>query len=117
MYLETLDSDGTFAYKWIGFLLGIGMAHQWPAVRIGGVKPPVPTTLSIPFDLAAVAGSASVQIKLTEPSSAVSSFRCSSSPCQVQVDRRQGSPWYEIVYLNPKGAVLKRSQPELLSLN
>ena len=40
-YLESLDSDSTFSYKWIGFLFGMGMSHQWPAARLGGVAPAV----------------------------------------------------------------------------
>ena len=31
------------SYKWPGFYCGMGFCHQWPAVRLGGVLPAVPT--------------------------------------------------------------------------
>ncbi len=30
------------SYKWTGFFLGMGMAHSWPAIRLGAT-PPIPT--------------------------------------------------------------------------
>jgi hypothetical protein len=31
--------------KWYGFQFGVGMAHQWPAVRVGGLAPADPVTV------------------------------------------------------------------------
>ena len=114
VYLDTLDSDGTFAYKWIGFLFGIGMSHQWPAARLGGVQPPKPVSAPVNFDLSTVTGAVSAVVKVTEPSGAVVSFPCSSSPCQVQIDARQGAAWYQVNYLGSGGALLSQGQPDLL---
>ena len=37
-YVRDENSNGSLgAYKWTGFFFGMGMAHQWPAVRLGGV--------------------------------------------------------------------------------
>ena len=116
-YLNTLDVDATFNYKWIGFLFGIGMSHQWPAVRLGGVQPPIPVTPSIAMDLGAVAGAASALIKVTEPSGAVAFYTCTASPCNVQADARQGAPWVQILYVDSLGHTLRQSRPEILSLN
>ena len=35
-YVRDENSNGALgAYKWTGFFFGMGMAHQWPAVRLG----------------------------------------------------------------------------------
>ena len=44
---SNLDDGSLGAYKYTGFFFGIGMAHQWPAVRVGGVSPPIPQTVSV----------------------------------------------------------------------
>ena len=39
-YVRNENSNASLgAYKWTGFFFGMGMAHQWPAVRLGGVEP------------------------------------------------------------------------------
>jgi hypothetical protein len=117
LYLNTLDSDATFSYKWIGFLFGIGMSHQWPAVRLGGVKPPVPVMPSVSFNLSGVPGAVSVLIKVTEPSGAVTFFPCSASPCSVQADARQGAFWYQILYLDVRGKGRLQAEPDIIEVN
>ncbi|MCU1337784.1 MAG: hypothetical protein JWO19_3365 [Bryobacterales bacterium] len=38
-YVRGENSDTSLgAYKWTGFFFGMGMAHQWPAVRSGSVR-------------------------------------------------------------------------------
>jgi hypothetical protein len=45
-YVRDENSDISLgSYKWTGFFFGMGMAHQWPAVRVGGSDlPPVQRT-------------------------------------------------------------------------
>jgi hypothetical protein len=117
IYLNTLDVDATFAYKWIGFLFGIGMSHQWPAVRLGGVQPPVPLTPAVGLNMGGVPGAASALIKVTEPSGSITYFTCSASPCQVQVDARQGAPWYKILYLDSQGNTLQQATADILKID
>ncbi|MCU1337781.1 MAG: hypothetical protein JWO19_3362 [Bryobacterales bacterium] len=100
------------SYKWTGFFFGVGMAHQWPAVRVGGVSAPVWLSTPISFTLGAAA---SVRITVTQPSSATKQYVCSSSPCQVDVDARQGAHWAQIDYLSSTGQTLSTSQPTLIS--
>jgi hypothetical protein len=114
VYLEPDDSDAEWSAKWLGFQFGIGMSHQWPAVRIGGVLPAQPITASIAFNMGGVPGAVSVLIKVTQPSSAVNFFPCTSSPCQITADARQGAHWYQIEYLNAQGGVVSQSAPDLL---
>ena len=107
-----LDDAYLGAYKWTGFFFGVGMAHQWPAVRVGGVSPPMPQTVPVNLDLSQAA---SARITVTQPSSATTQYLCSSSPCQVVVDARQGAHWAQIDYLSSTGQVLSSPPPILLS--
>ena len=52
---------------------------------------------------------------MTQPSSATPQYLCSSSPCQVIVDARQGAHWAQIDYLSSTGQVLSSPPPILLS--
>jgi hypothetical protein len=109
---SNLEDFNLSGYKWPGFFFGVGMAHQWPAARVGGVAPPSNRSVSIDFDPTL---SASVQIVVTAPSGAVSTYPCgSSSPCSVTVDDRQGSHWAQTQYLSVNGKVLSQSDPVLL---
>jgi hypothetical protein len=116
IYLVPLESDKTWAFKWLGFMFGMGMAHQWPAVRLGGVRPPDFRAASVTFNPAGTPGAVSARIVVTQPSGAEATYACPSSPCSVSVDARQGAHWYRISYLNSTGAVLASQEPELLEL-
>jgi hypothetical protein len=111
---SNLDDVSLGAYKWPGFFFGVGMAHQWPAVRLGGVAQPeyrsVPVTPVTPPGLSA-------QIVVTAPSGAQSIFPCpSDSTCSITVDDRQGSHWFQAQYLSPAGSVVSQSAPQLTNL-
>ena len=111
---SNLDDPRLGLYKWTGFYFGVGMAHQWPAVRVGGVSPPVWQTASVNVDLSQAA---SARITVTQPSSATQEYLCSSSPCQVQVDTRQGAHWAQIEYLTAAGELVSKGTPFLLSMS
>jgi hypothetical protein len=101
--------------KWFGFFTGIGMSHRWPAVRLGGVAPPINRTVYLNnLRLTDVPNAASIKILVTAPSGAQTSFTCSSQPCAVTVDDRQGEHQFRIQYLSIGGTVLSQSQPDLL---
>ena len=111
---SNLDDGSLGAYKWPGFFFGVGMAHQWPAARLGGVAPPNPRTVSISFNNA---DAASAQVLVTAPSGRVATFACgSTSPCPVSVDDRQGSHWFQIRYFSSEGKVIAESDPDLLQV-
>lgn len=111
-------TDGSLgAYKWTGFFFGIGMAHQWPAVRLGGVPPFIPKTIGVNFDLGGVPLAVEVRITITQPSGAQTEYRCSISPCQVTVDPRQGAHWIWLQYLSQSGSVLSAQEPYLVDPN
>ena len=116
VYLNALDNDNTWSYKWLGFLFGMGMAHQWPAVRLGGVQPAVMVSPSIAFNLASTPGATTARVVVTQPSGATSVFSCPNSPCTISADARQGAHWYTVQYLNAAGAVIAVADPELLEV-
>jgi hypothetical protein len=112
-FVQGENSDNSFHMgKWTGFFFGVGMAHQWPAVRVGGVQPPKPRTVSVansqPFGTGA-------QVVVTAPSGTVSTVPCDAARCQFTVDDRQGTHWYKIQYLSSTQQVLSESDPELLN--
>jgi hypothetical protein len=99
--------------KWTGFFFGVGMAHQWPAVRVGGGLPARNRTVMVDFNKGTAA---SARIVLTAPSGVVTTFSCgSTAPCAVTVDDRQGTHWFKIQYLSSGGQVVAQSDPDLLS--
>ena len=101
------------SYKWTGFYFGMGMAHQWPAARVGGLAPPKPRTLYVSFNQSA---GATTKMIVTAPSGAVATYECgSASPCAIQVDDRQGAHWLKMQYLSVGGKVLAQADPQLLT--
>jgi hypothetical protein len=112
--LNAATNWGIGAGKWYGFFFGIGASWRWPAQRLGGVQAARPRAVFVGFDLGSVASAGSVQIVVTAPSGAQTSYTCSVSPCQVTVDDRQGSHLYRMNYVSQSGDVLARSQTALL---
>ncbi len=101
--------------KYYGQVAGMGFLAQWPAVRQGGVQPADTRTIKIPFRLANVANAAEVAITITEPTGvAHSAVVCTTSPCSVSADARQGSHLYKMDYRNSSHAVI--APGELLPL-
>ena len=108
-------SYGLSAGKWTGFFFGMGMAHQWPAVRLGGVAPESLVSLPVAFDLSIHPSAVGVKVTVTQPSGATKDYSCSSSPCLVQVDMRQGSHWSQVTYLSASGTVVSQDLPQLIT--
>ena len=89
----------------------MGMSHQWPAVRLGGVLPVQNRALVVSFDLAGVPHATHVSITVTLPSGAVTTTTCSSSPCTVNGDARQGTDLIVVAYRSASNAVLAMGDP------
>jgi hypothetical protein len=73
-----------------------------------------PRAVFVGFDLGSVPSAVSVQILVTAPSGAQATYACSSSPCEVSVDDRQGSHLYRMNYLSQSGHMVAQSQSTLL---
>jgi hypothetical protein len=98
--------------KWTGFFFGMGMTHQWPAIRLGGVQPPRDVNSSVPFSLPA--GAVQVQVTLTAPSGAVGPPFVCATTCAAVTDARQGAYWAHLVYQDSSGGTVSTAE-ELLS--
>jgi hypothetical protein len=92
--------------KWTGYCFGIGMSHQWPAARIGGVLPPLPRTLEVSCNISSVANATKCRVTLTKPDGSIVTNTCTSSPCAVTADAREGDHLLKVDYLSASGAVL-----------
>ena len=113
LYVVDENSDISLgAYKWTGFFFGMGMAHQWPAARLGGVLPANTIPYEVSFSLPV--GATSARIMTTAPSGATQNYSCVSSPCSVTVDLRQGTYWGQTTYLDAGGATVRSDAPVLL---
>jgi hypothetical protein len=106
------------AYKWPGFYFGMGLSHQWPAVRLGGVLPAVNRTLNIGVCLGACPGAipqaTNFDIVLTAPNSVVTTTNCTTSPCSVTADARQGDYQMVVKYKSTDGKVLAQGDPQTI---
>lgn len=112
---SNLDDVSLGSYKWPGFFFGVGMAHQWPAARLGGVAPPQYRTVSIGLN---IPSGQTAQAVVYAPSGAVTTYQCGSvSPCSVTVDDRQGSHWLVVQYLSSSGSVVSQTDPNLLNVS
>jgi hypothetical protein len=114
-YVKDENSNlGLGAYKWTGFFFGMGMAHQWPAVRLGGVAPPRNRTVSLQVKQGV---GSTTRIWVTAPSGEAKAYKCgTAAACDVVVDDRQGSHWYVVEYLSADGKVDSRSDPALIAV-
>jgi hypothetical protein len=112
-YVRNENSNASLGgYKWAGFFFGMGMAHQWPAVRLGGVAAPAIQMVALQVKQGIAA---KTQISVTAPCGKVTVFSCGTeSRCEVEVDDRQGSHWYSVQYLSADGKVLLQSAPALI---
>src|SRR5690606_37012308 len=100
--------------KWAGFFFGMGMAHQWPAIRVGGLAPAAEQQAQILF---VMGGADHADIRMTAPNGVESTYTCTSSPCAVDVDLRQGSYLYTIQFMSATNQPLApESIPEILLL-
>lgn len=79
--------------------------------RLGGLQPQLNRTIFIGFNLASVPNAARVNVTLTEPSGTKVSATCTSSPCAVTADARQGDHLVQLTYLSASGAALAVQDP------
>jgi hypothetical protein len=95
--------SGNGEHKWFGYYWGIGGNWSWASVRLGGVRPPIPRVVQVSLDLPA---SSHAVLTLTSPDGASTQVACSSSPCPVTIDARQGDHLLSIKYENGSNQVL-----------
>jgi hypothetical protein len=89
-YVNPYIDTGLNAGKWFGFHFGVGMAHQWPAVRLGGVTPKTTTAKPIQARLGNFANAVDIVIDyLAADGTVTPSSPCTSAACTFDTDDRQ----------------------------
>ena len=114
-YVIDENSDLSLAaYKWTGFFFGMGMAHQWPAARLGGVMAAQIYATYLGHHLGSVSGATVAAVTVTAPSGAVTTTTCTGQ-CYFTIDRRQGDHWAQVSYLDSMGATVSQDPAVLVS--
>ena len=72
----------------------------------GGLAAVVNRTILSAFNLSAVPNATQARLTLTKPDGSTVQATCSSSPCSVIADARQGTHLLQIAYLSGTGAIL-----------
>jgi hypothetical protein len=70
----------------------------------------LPISLSVSFNVAAVAGAAEARLTITSPDGAQSAIVCAQSPCAVMANRRQGQHRILLEYLSAIGGVIATTE-------
>jgi hypothetical protein len=99
--------------KWLGFFFGMGMAHQWPAARLGAPAPARIRTVHI--GKVNLAAASIVRATVLSPNGKLTTFACATEDCPIQVDDRQGLHWYKVQYLSASQKLLRETPMVLLT--
>jgi hypothetical protein len=90
--------SGGAQHKWWGYYWGIGANWSWASARLGGVSPPIPRVVQVSLNLGIATQAV---LTLVRPDGTSSQVTCTSSPCAVTIDAREGDHLLSINYLDP----------------
>ena len=96
--------------KTLGFGFGWGLGASWPAVR-SNTTPPLARSVGIPFSLAGIPNATQYRVTVTKPDRTQTQVVCTTSPCQVTLDARQGDHLVTGTYLTASGTTLSPAVP------
>jgi hypothetical protein len=92
--------------KWFGQFFGFGNFSSWPAVRLNLGQPETNQAIYIDPNLKSVPGATRVRIKATFPNRDTREADCSTAPCVIGIDPRQGAYDLDLTYISMDGSVL-----------
>ena len=107
MYPSGYMYTGIGSHKWLGYYWGAGAAWSWPSIRLGGLMPPAPRVVDVSLNFQSAARAI---LTVTRPDGTASQSTCTSSPCQVTIDSRQGDHLLSIQYLDTSNHSLRVAQ-------
>ncbi|MFO0503804.1 MAG: PKD domain-containing protein [Acidobacteriota bacterium] len=111
-FADVITYGPTFALgKEFGFVAGVGAAPRYLSYRLGGPLAADQRTFQIDFDLGQVPGATQVKMNVTRPDASGFFVICTTSPCAINVDARQGSHLLMLEYLNDNDEVLSSGEP------
>jgi hypothetical protein len=94
---------GNAQHKWFGAFWGVGADWSWAATRLGGLRPPIPRVVQVSLDFQTASQAV---LTVVRPDGTSSQVTCTSSPCSITIDSREGDHLLFIKYLNPANQVL-----------
>jgi hypothetical protein len=94
---------GNAQHKWFGAFWGVGADWSWASTRLGGLRPPIPRVVQVSLDFQMASQAV---LTVVRPDGTSSQVTCTSSPCAVSIDSREGDHILSIKYLNPTNQVL-----------
>ena len=108
----------TYLSKEFAFGGGVGGAQSYLAHRLGTPPAPSTTSYSVNYSTTGFAGAAKARVTITQPSGAVSTATCTSSPCVVSgLDTRQGTAGLmQFAYLSASDAVLAAGDQQQITI-
>lgn len=101
----------TTQHKWWGFYWGVGANWSWASARLGGLLPPVPRVVPVSLNFQ---GATHAVLTVLRPDGTSSQVTCTSSPCPVTIDSRQGDHLLSIKYLDPVNNVVASLNPTVI---
>jgi hypothetical protein len=101
------------APKYFGQMWGWSQLSSWPAYRAGGQQPASGQVFYLSWNPAAIEGAVLVRVTATGPDGTELPTECTSSPCAITV-YGQGDRPAQLEYLSGSGAVLARTQIQLI---
>lgn len=101
----------TSQHKWLGAFWGVGADWSWTSTRLGGLRPPVPRVIQVSLDFQ---GATQAVLTVVRPDGTSSQVTCTSSPCPVTIDARQGDHLLSIKYLNAANQVWLPSEQTII---
>ena len=106
-FLYTANSQ----HKWLGAFWGVGADWSWASVRLGGLRPPNPRVVQVSLNYQTASQAV---LTVVSPDGTSSQVTCTSTPCPVTIDARQGDHLLSIKYLNPTNQVLLPAEQTIL---
>ena len=105
--------SGIGQHKWFGYYWGVGANWAWASARLGGLRPPMPRVVQA--SLEDFQGATTAVVTVISPDGTTTKATCTSLPCPVTIDARQGDHLAFTSYLDSAGKVLRRNpQPQPL---
>ena len=98
---DWLNPNSLYGPKWYGFSNGIGLNGAWLAERVGGLSAPILRTAKLAARIADHPLATKIRVTVRDAKGvAATPVVCTSSPCSVTVDARQGNHSYKLDLLN-----------------
>jgi hypothetical protein len=103
----------TTQHKWWGYYWGVGGNWSWASARLGGTAPPLRRVVMVSLNFQ---GATQAVLTVLAPDGTSTQVTCTSSPCPVTIDAREGDHLLSINYLNAANNVRASLAPTVLKV-